>query len=96
VAPLPIGIPAGVAASFAQSGWMAIEGRVRDTKTGDVMAMFADREQSKTRILDLEALTWYGHAEESMRDWAHQLVLLANTPQDVPVEDSSWFRLRPW
>jgi hypothetical protein len=95
-APPAIGVPVGAAASFAQSGWMAIEGRVRDARTGNVMAMFADREQSKTRVLDLEALTWYGHARESMRDWSHQLVVLANTPQDVLVEDSSWFRLRPW
>lgn len=95
-APPVVGVPAGAAASFAQAGWMAIEGRVRDAKTGQVMAMFADREQSKTRILDLQAVTWYGHARESMDDWAEQLVLLANTPREVPVEDSSWFRLRPW
>ena len=75
---------------------MAIEGRVRDAKTGKVMAMFADREQSKTRILDLEALTWYGHAHESMHDWSEQLVVLANTPKDVKVDDSSGFRLMPW
>ena len=95
-APLPVGIPAGAVASFAQVGWMAIEGRVRDAKSGKVMVIFADREQSKTRVMDLRALTWYGHAHESMKDWAHQLVLLANTPSDVAVEDSSWFRLRPW
>ncbi len=95
-APLAVGIPVGVAASFADDGWMAIEGRVRDAKTGTVMARFADREGPKTRILDLEAATWYGHARESMKDWADQLVLLANTPKDVQVEDSSWFTLRPW
>src|SRR6059036_766710 len=84
-APLPIGIPAGAVASFADVGWMAIEGRVRDAKTGDVIAMFADREQSKTRVLDLKALTWYGNAHESMDDWAGQFVALANTPSDVQV-----------
>jgi hypothetical protein len=95
-APPAVGVPAGVLASFAQAGWIAIEGRVRDPKTGKVMAMFADREQSKTRVLDVQALTWYGHAHESIRDWAHQMVLIANTPRDVTVEDSSFFRLRPW
>ena len=95
-APLPIGVPVGLAAAYAQTGWMAIEGRVRDTKTGKVMAMFADREQSKTRVIDLEAMTWYGNARESMNDWADQLVLLANTPKDVKVEDSSAFTLKPW
>ncbi len=95
-APLPVGVPVGAAASFADDGWMAIEGRVRDASTGQVMAMFADRERPKTRILDLEAATWYGHARESMNDWAVQLVALANTPKDVQVEDSSWFELLPW
>ena len=95
-APLPIGIPAGAVASFADDGWMAIEGRVREAKSGQVMAMFADREKGKTRILDLEAATWYGHARESMNDWAEQLVRLANTPKDVQVDDSKAFELMPW
>ena len=75
---------------------MAIEGRVRDAKTGKVMAMFADREAAKTRVVDVEAITWYGQARESMNDWADQFVLLANTPKDVTVEDSSAFTLLPW
>ena len=95
-APLPIGIPAGAVASFADDGWMAIEGRVRDAKTGQVVAMFADREKGKTRILDVEAATWYGHARESMNDWSEQLVRLANTPKDVQVDDSKAFELMPW
>ena len=95
-APLPIGVPVGMLATFADDGWMAIEGRVRDAKTGAVMAMFADRESAKTRVVDIEAMTWYGQARESMNDWADQLVLLANTPKDVKVEDSSAFTLMPW
>jgi len=95
-APLPIGIPAGAVASFADDGWMAIEGRVRDAKSGQVVAMFADREKGKTRILDVEAATWYGHARESMNDWSEQLVKLANTPKDVQVDDSKAFELMPW
>ena len=74
----------------------AIEGRVLDSDTGQVLVMFADREKAKTRILDLQAITWYGHANESIGDWAQQLVQLANTPKDVKVEASSPFRLRPW
>jgi Protein of unknown function (DUF3313) len=95
-APVAIGVPVGAVASFADVGWTAIEGRVRDARTGKVVARFADREQSKTRVLDLSAMTWYGHARESMHDWADQFVLLANTPNDVEVVDSSWFELKPW
>ncbi|TMA25484.1 MAG: DUF3313 domain-containing protein [Deltaproteobacteria bacterium] len=95
-APAPVGVPVGMLATFADDGWMAIEGRVRDAKTGKVMAMFADREAAKTRVVDVEAITWYGQARESMNDWADQFVLLANTPKDVTVEDSSAFTLLPW
>jgi uncharacterized protein DUF3313 len=95
-APLPVGVPVGLIATFADDGWMAIEGRVRDAKSGAVVAMFADREAAKTRVVDVEAITWYGQARESMNDWADQLVLLANTPKDVKVEDSSAFTLMPW
>jgi hypothetical protein len=95
-APLPIGVPVGMLATFADDGWMAIEGRVRDAKTGNVVAMFADREAAKTRVVDVEAMTWYGQARESMNDWADQLVQLANTPKDVKVEDASAFTLMPW
>ncbi len=47
-------------------------------------------------LVDVEAATWYGHVRESMNDWADQFVLLANTPKDVAVEDSSAFTLLPW
>src|SRR5262245_43537849 len=95
-APRPVGVPVGMLATFADDGWMAIEGRVRDAKTDTVVAMFADREAAKTRVVDLEAVTWYGQARESMNDWADQFVLIANTPWEVKVEDSSAFTLMPW
>ena len=95
-APLEVGVPVGAAAAFAETGWMAIEGRVRVGESGAVVIMFADREQSKMRVVDLQSITWYGHARESMHDWAQQFVVLANTPHDVKVEDSSGFALLPW
>ena len=95
-APLEVGVPVGAAATFAETGWIAIERRVRDAATGRVVAMFADREQSKIRVIDVQSLNWYGHAHESMRDWAGQFVELANTPHQFKVEDSSAFALLPW
>jgi hypothetical protein len=95
-APLEVGVPIGAAAAFAQSGWMAIEGRVRVGENGPVVVMFADREKAKMRVIDLQAITWYGHARESMHDWAGQLVLLANTPHEFKVEGASGFALLPW
>jgi hypothetical protein len=91
-----VGIPVGAAASMADDGWIAIEGRIRDGETGEIVAVFADREKAKTRILDLTSVTWYAHTTEIMGDWSQQFVTLANTPKDFEVEDSNPFRLRPW
>ena len=95
-APLAVGVPVGTAAAFAQTGWMAIEGRVRIGADGPIVIMFKDREQAKMRVVDLQAVTWYGHARESMREWAAQFVVLANTPHELRVRDSSGFELLPW
>jgi len=95
-APPAISTPLGFFASQAEHGFVAIEGRVRDGGTGEVMVMFADRETSKTRVLDLQSLLWYGHAHEIIDEWAEQLVAVANRPQNPGVPDPSPFTLVPW
>jgi len=75
---------------------VAIEGRLRDSQTGDVLMMFADREEPPFRIIDAKAVTWYGDAKDSIQMWAQQMVELANTPRSHKVEDASSFSLRPW
>ena len=95
-APLEVGVPVGTVAAFADSGWTAFEGRVRIGAGGPVVIMFADREQAKMRVVDLQSITWYGHARESMHEWAGQLVTLANTPHEFKVDDSAGFALLPW
>lgn len=86
----------GVFASQTQHGYVAMEGRVRDGSTGEVVAMFADRETAKTRVLDLRSLIWYGHAYEVFDDWAEQLVAVANRPDDPGIGDPTPFSLMPW
>ncbi len=75
---------------------VAIEGRLRDSMTGEVLMMFADREEPPFRIISVKAITWYGDAEDSIEVWAQQLVELANTPPSHTVRDASNFTLSPW
>ncbi len=96
VVPIIVGIPAGTAAALGQNGIVAIEGILRDSDTGEILLMFADREASKIRILDLQTLTWYGHAHEIMEDWAHQLIELLTTSHDHMVSDSNGFAWLPF
>ena len=96
-APLEIGIPVATLTAFIARGSIAMEGEMRDGGTGEVLAMFADRETGKMRIIDLRSLTWYGNAHEMMNDWANALVEIANTPPEhKPPRHSSLFTVMPW
>ena len=80
-------------ASRTEHGYVAIEGLVRDGGSGEVMAMFADREKAKTRVIDLQSIRWYGHAHEIIDDWAEQLVAVAHQPASPGIKDPAPFTL---
>ena len=75
---------------------VAIEGRVKDSQTGEVLLTFADREERQWRVVDVKSVTWWGHARPIIDDWARQCAELANTPATHKVEDRSRFTLKPW
>ena len=95
-APLEIGIPVATATAFVARGSIAIEGDVREAHTGKVIAMFADRETGKMRVIDLRSLTWYANAHEAMDEWAEALVDLANLPRGTDPPHDSLFTFMPW
>ena len=95
-APLEIGVPVATATAFIAHGAVAMEARVRDGKTGEVIATFADRETGKMRVIDLRSLTWYGNALEDFRGWANGFVALANGERGEQVRHSSYFTISPW
>jgi hypothetical protein len=75
---------------------VAIEGRVRNSQTGELLMMFADREERQWRVIDVKSVTWWGHAKPIINDWARQCAELANTPSTYKVQDRSKFTLKPW
>jgi hypothetical protein len=95
-APPAISLPLGTFANRTEHGYVAIEGRLRDGETGEIVVMFADRETAKTRIIDIQSLHWYGHAFEIFDEWAAQLVEVANRPLEPGIADSAVFTLYPW
>lgn len=84
---------AGVA---LDKGTVAIEARLVDGGTKQVIAMFADREQGKEALISAKDVTWYGHAYGIVDDWADQAVEIANTPEGGKVSDTSPITLKPW
>ena len=93
---LAIALGSKAGAKAAETGIIAIEMRLKDGGIGAIVATMADRESAKVAPIDVQAVTWYGFAEEVIDDWAEQFVQLANTPLTQQIEDSSAFRLSPW
>jgi hypothetical protein len=92
----PPGVPMGTAAGVGNRPSLALEGRLRDASTGRVWARFADNQAARTRPLNVEAVTWYGHAHQIIDAWAVQFAAIANGSPEVEVFDDSFFTLAPW
>ncbi len=86
----------GTAMGVANKRTVAFEGRLRDLKTGKVVATFADHDMADAGPLDLTRLTWYGPAKGVMDRWAEQFVELANKKPNEVVTDPTAFTLMPF
>ncbi len=87
--------PVAALGRYFTKGNMAIEGKVVDSKTGRVFFQFADNESDKLTFLNTRDYQPYGHAVNSMRDWAVQFEQMTRTPRGLKVADSSFITLRP-
>lgn len=84
----------GLAAYFTK-GNMAIEGKVVDSQSGRAFFQFADNESDKLTFVNMRDYQPYGHAVNTMRDWAVQFEQMTRTPRGWKVKDSSSITLRP-
>jgi hypothetical protein len=75
---------------------VAFEAKMKDSATGDTLAMFADRQVKKIRIIDLKAFTWYAHGKDIIKEWAGQFVQVSNQRPGEVIEGSRAFTLMPW
>jgi len=76
-------------------GVIAIEARLRDGATGEVMGMFADRERPPTAIVDIKSVTWWAPCKAVIDTWAKQFIEVANNP-GKKVSDAKAFELLVW
>jgi hypothetical protein len=91
----------GLAAAVLERGTdaqstVAFEARIRDTNSGETVAMFADREYATTRPIDLKGFTWYGNSQDIIKTWSQQLVQVANRRPGEIIKPASTFSLKPW
>jgi hypothetical protein len=96
-APFFIGLGITAVRAVAQDvSSVAMEARVRDAGSGEVVAMIADREQEQMAVVSVRGLTWYSHAETIVRHWAGQCVQFANRKPGETIKDTDPFTLQPW
>ena len=75
---------------------VAFEGRVRDCATNEVIAMAADRETEQYAPVSVRGLTWYGHSEFIITQWANQFVKTLDRKPGETVKGTDTFTLQPW
>lgn len=91
-----IGTAAKLIRNTKSKSSVAFEARFRDGLTGEILAMFADREFEKMSPLNIKDVTWYGHAESIIHEWADQFVRMMNRKPGETIKDSKPFHLKPW
>ena len=84
----------GLAAYFTK-GNMAIEGKVVDSASGRPFFQFADNESDKLTFINMRDYQPYGHAVNTMRDWAVRFEQITRSPRGLKVRDSNAITLRP-
>lgn len=88
-------IPYGSAISPLMNGNIAIEGKVRDNATGELLFEFADNERDPMTLVSLRDFKPWDHAKGAIKDWAKQFEELSRTPPTHKVKDSLFFTLKP-
>ena len=96
VTAVEIGASAATNSEDQGKGVIAMEARLRDGKTGEVVSMFADREHPPAALLDVKALFWWEPAKPICDGWARQFVQLANNAKGRKVQEIPNFQLLVW
>lgn len=91
-----VGTAARIFRGWKHRSTVAFEARMRDGATGAVIAQFTDREAEKAAVINVKDVTWYGHAESILAEWARQFVRIANRKPGETIRDSKSFTLKPW
>ena len=87
---------AATAVNQTNPSYVAIEIRLKDARTGEILAKFADRKKEPFTLVNIDQLSWYGFAEKRIDQWAAKLVETLNRRPGEVVSKSSGFELSPW
>ena len=85
--------PVASLGGYFTKGNMAIEGKVRDSKSGKVFFQFADNDADKMTFYSVRDFKPYGHAIPAMRKWAEQFELMTRTAPGQSIKDTNCMTL---
>ncbi|MBE7498536.1 MAG: DUF3313 family protein [Verrucomicrobiaceae bacterium] len=86
--------PVAALGRFFTKGDMAIEGKVLAPGGRRAFFQFADHEADRLTFVNARDYTPYGHAMQSMRDWAVQFEEFTRSPSGLRVKDSAAVTLK--
>lgn len=87
---------AAKAVNQTNPSYVSIEIRLKDGRTGEILAKFADRKNEPFTIVSVDQFEWYGFAEKRVDEWSVKLVETMNRKPGTVVSKSSNFDLKPW
>lgn len=87
---------AGVAGSALTNGRIAIEGKLRNGETGELLVQFTDSARDKLTPFSFRDFTAYGHARAAINDWAKQFDALSRTPRDHAIRGALVVGINPF
>lgn len=70
-------LPGASLVNVANAGSVAMECKVYDGGSGELLMMLSDREKDESALIDIKGYTWYGHAKDIMDGWAKGFAELA-------------------
>ena len=81
--------------SIFSRGHIAVEGKLRNGETGELLEEFTDREHDKASLFSFRDYSPYAHARRAADDWAKELAAMSQTPRNQKVHRAMGFTLNP-
>lgn len=87
---------AAKAVNQTNKSYVSIAIRLKDGKTGEIIAKLADKKSEPFTLVNVDQMSWYGFAEDRIQEWSVKLVETLNRKPGQVVEKSSSVNLKPW
>lgn len=81
---------------YFTKGNIAIEAKVRNSSTGELVFQFADNEADRMTFYSVRDFKPYGHATHAINEWADQFELFTRTGPYSKVTETNFFTLSPY